>query len=206
MSKNITSTPNYSAVRNVETVRKGKSYSLYDPSLHTDYPRRRPGSSCIGATLLKGKKKIKVWDPHFTASQDHGFCKYVDTDSVEKEILSYYHGTKEDCKYDGEILYDDICNLLKYKKLNYTVKIYLYHYEFVGDLHKQGIFLSHDRFLIADDDYYIMGTSMTSQLNGNLLYGVHEVQEEEDKDIIYESYYKYRDFSEDEDFRLIISY
>lgn len=205
MKKNINSTPNYSAVRNVETVRKGKNYSLYDPSLHTDYARRRPGSSCIGATLLKGKKKIMVWDPHFTENRDDAFFEYVDTNNVDIEILTYKNGSQDVCELAAEDLYNNIFDLLENKDIDFTLKIYLIHYEKEWELLNQGIFLSHDRFLIADDEVYLMGTSMSSQLAGNRLFGVYRMEAPADKDIIIKTYEKYRDFTKNELYGYTIS-
>lgn len=204
MIKNIKSAPNYSAVRNDETIRKGKHYLLFDPSLRSGFTQKSFQPSFMGAELLKGKKDIFVWDPHFTENRDHEFFRYVDTEDVYIEILTYREGPIEDCELAAETLYDKICNLLESKIETFTLKIHLIHYENDRELRQNGIILWHDRYLMADDDVYLLGTSLTSQLNGNRLYGIHKIQEEADRVLIIKSYEKYRNFSNNKDFGLII--
>ncbi|MDE6479946.1 MAG: hypothetical protein K2L45_06710 [Muribaculaceae bacterium] len=175
------------------TIKTGTNYTIFDPSARPDKFFK---PSLIGAKLLKGRKKIIIWDPHFSPDKDHEFFSFVDQEDAHIEILTTFNNNNGICKSQVETLADNICEVLNKNIETYTLLMQGIKYDEMTDLRSYRIFLWHDRFMILDDDFYLMGTSMSSQLTGNKLFGIYKVEDPTDKDIIGELYQKYSQFSQ----------
>lgn len=166
--------------------RHGVHYSFYKPNGYTQ--------SKIVTDKLRGAEKIFVWDPSFNL-KDRVFYDHITTDKIYLEILTIcdkYQGEKEINEY-FTLIKDDLLD----RGFNVEIDFTLYAFFFDENKDNNSLELWHDRFLILErkdeKEVYLVGTSVASQLNGHKAFGICELTEDLDKNIVMKAYEEYRD-------------
>ncbi len=165
----------------------GKDYYFYDRSRTHNQPLK------YTELLGKAKELIVIWDPHYQMDCDRLFCD-VASDGICVEVLTMCQGleTKKDIKAFADIILSAI-DKKKVRKCQVTVNAL-----------QKSIFRSikgtewHDRYLIIDQEVYLVGASMDSHASKSRSYGIKRLTETADKNLVIDSYINYRDGIKDE--------
>lgn len=165
----------------------GKDYYFYD--------RSRTHNQPLMYTELLGKAKelIVIWDPHYQKDCGRLFCE-VARDGICVEVLTLCQGaeSKKDIMQFANIILSAI-DKKKVKKCQVTVNAL-----------QQSMYRCikgtewHDRYLIIDQEVYLVGASMDSHASKSRSYGIKRLTETADKNLVIDSYLSYRDSIKDE--------
>ena len=124
--------------------------------------------------LSQAEQVIRIWDPYFHETEDCEVFKAVTASKIDILIV-----TSLDKKYRCQNVQSmsDYCNNIE-KNLpanvrNATIKMRAYER---NDWH--------DRFLVVDDRYFLVGASVNNQLKNNWSHGIYEVTNPKDKALI----------------------
>lgn len=162
--------------------RRGVLYSFYKPNGYTQ--------SKLVTEKLKGAEKIIVWDPSFS-EKDKGFYNYITSDKITLEILTICNNNQTRKQVDD--YFTLIRDLLVDKdiEIDFTLRAF-YFDEFKN---RDSLELWHDRYLIVQRngtlEVYLVGTSVASHVEGHKAFGICELKEDKDKDIVITAYNEY---------------
>ena len=167
---------------------EGKDYFLYDRSKTKKQPL------LYSSLLAQAKDFIAIWDPHYQANCGRLFCE-MENDDIIVEVLTICQGNES--RKDIQIFADTILSAIdKTKVPNCSVTVNAlkrgYNDRFTWAANW------HDRFLIIDDEVYLVGTSMDAQSSRSDTFGIMRVAENKDKNLIRDTYILYRDNVKDE--------
>ena len=171
----------------------GTHYALFD---HSNYGNVDPG--LYGLLLESARRRVHIWDPYCNddASQYDAFSHI----NVALDLL-----VLTNCSSDKD---DKMVRALEYIKQNVQSNI-------LRDMHIRLMYVDsrihnrannvnynlHDRFLIVDDKYFLVGTSWgyysTKGAPGTT--GIYEVTDESDKRLIQDKFDKYKRVAENDD-------
>lgn len=157
------------------TIIQGDRYTLVHPNSSSRY------SASFCPKLLSGKKKITVLEPHLDDRYDHQFFEFVDYDDVEIEIIAAVKALSTSIKNNIDTFARNLDKILSEKISSFSVNLYVFDESNLKDKQHQW----HDRYLITDEEVYLMGTSMSGQINCHQIFGICEIKEIKDKEIIY---------------------
>ena len=162
--------------------RRGVWYSFYKPNGYTQ--------SKLVTEKLKGAEKIIVWDPSFN-EKDKGFYNYITSSKITLEILTICD--KNQTEKQVSDYFALIRDLLVDKNIDidFTLRAFFFN-EFKN---RDSLELWHDRYLIIQRnetiDVYLVGTSVASHVDGHKAFGICELKEDKDKDIVITAYNEY---------------
>ena len=161
----------------------GKFYHFYDFGL-TDNPPKLYGGLLAGA-----KSSIRIWDPHyrnvdkdlFSSIHQDGICIEVLTicqDGEDKRDMNSFANEVLETIDDGDV---PVC------------KVWVY--ALMPRFFRKGSWTEwHDRFLIIDDtDVYLIGASLDAHMRTSKSYGIYQMTETDDKNLVIDTYKVYRD-------------
>lgn len=172
---------------------EGKDYCLYDRKRTRNYPL------LYQQLLAKAKDFIAIWDPHYQFDCDHLFCD-MKNDDIHVEVLTICKGSE--CQKDIVLFANRILSAIDKQlvpKCSVTV------IALKKDWAERHTWLPnwHDRYLIIDDEVYLVGTSMDAQGDKTGSFGIMRVAETKDKNLIIDTYIQYRDSVKDVSTQLI---
>ena len=166
----------------------GKDYYLYDRSRTRSYPL------LYQKLLAQAQDVVAIWDPHYQLNCQRLFSE-MKTNDVVIEVLTICHGSES--RKDIMMFADTILSAIDKKlvpKCMVTVNALKYDWDeritWAADWH--------DRYLIIDQDVYLVGTSMDAQSDKSSTFGIKRLTETKDKNIVIDTYVKYRDNVKDE--------
>lgn len=170
---------------------EGIDYALHDPALTRDSAK----IPCLGASYLKNIGKIRIWDPYYKPD-DVDFFSEVNTENVSIEILTIEQNPKNIAERSLTAYLDRIhsllCDRINLIDFDVTIAAVLDNdHRYLADKYP----LWHDRFLLADDEVYLMGHSVSGQIQGRSLYGICHLYEYKDQGIVRKYYDKYWDYA-----------
>lgn len=159
----------------------GKNYHFYD-RLNNDQPPR-----LYQKLLGQATKDIEIWDPHYTENCKELFCE-VEKDGICVEVLTIcrYFETRQNMVDFANI----ILRAIDKKKVP-NCRVTVYALNAIGGTNR-GRVEWHDRFLIVDENVYIVGASMDSLTSRSPSYGIEQLQDLKDKNLIIGKYIQYR--------------
>lgn len=161
----------------------GKDYYLYDRSQTSAYPL------LYQKLLAEAKNVIAIWDPHYQMDCKRLFCEMVNNDIVV-EVLTICKGyeSKSDIMKFASIILSAI-DKKSVPKCKVTVNALKYDWDerhtWAADWH--------DRYLIVDDDVYLIGTSMDAQASKSGSFGIKRLTDTNEKNLVIDTYVRYRD-------------
>lgn len=173
---------NVSSVNGLTNFVDGKFYHFYD-RMKT---RGLPGHY---QSLLKGAKQtIAVWDPHYHQCDCSVFSD-IDQDGIYVEILTTCECSEN--KDDMDVFAGKVLDAIDTTDVpNCEVRVYALAPRVLRQ--KWGTEW-HDRFLIIDSkEVYLVGASLDSHENSKRSYGIYQLTETEDKNIVIDAYKAYR--------------
>lgn len=163
--------------------RIGIQYDFYMPKGYT--------KSNIVKNKLKGAEKIFVWDPSFN-EKDKAFYNSITSERIEVEILTICD--KDQFRKEIETYFDLIKETLLDKGVDFRLTVYAFFNKDTKEC--KDLELWHDRYLIVEknntQEVYLVGTSVSSHLNGHKAFGVCRLKEEKDKAIVTKAYEEFR--------------
>lgn len=170
--------------------RRGVWYSFYKPNGNT--------KSRLVTEKLKGAGKIIVWDPSFN-EKDVEFYNKITSPEIALEILTICdknQGRKQVEDFFTKIKDSLVDNGLD---IEFTLRAFFFE-EFKS---YNSLELWHDRFLLiernGEQEVYLVGTSVASQLVGHKAFGICQLIEDEDKAIVIKAYGEYCDLIDNDD-------
>lgn len=162
--------------------RRGVRYSFYKPNGYTQ--------SMLVAEKLEGAERIIVWDPSFN-KKDVSFYEKISSPIITLEVLTICN--RDQNQKQVEEYFDLIRELLVGKDLeiDFTLRAF-YFDEFKNS---DSLELWHDRYLIVQRngtlEVYLVGTSVASHVDGHKAFGICELKEDKDKEIVITAYNEY---------------
>lgn len=162
--------------------RRGVWYSFYKPNGYTH--------SRLVTEKLKGADKIIVWDPSFN-EKDKGFYNYITSAKITIEILTICNNNQTKKQVDAYFALIRDLLIDKDIEIDFTLRAFYY------DEYKNSdsLELWHDRYLIVQknetQEVYIVGTSVASHVQGHKAFGICQLDEDKDKDIVITAYNEY---------------
>lgn len=172
-----------SSVNGLTSFVDGKFYHFYD-KMKT---RGLPGHYL---SLLKGaKQSIAIWDPHYRQCDCSVFSE-IEQDGIYIEILTICECSE--IKADMDAFASKVLNTIDKTDVPICkVKVYsLAPYNIRQEWSAEW----HDRFLIIDNiDVYLVGASLDSHEKSKRSYGIYQLTETEDKNLVIDAYKAYRD-------------
>lgn len=162
---------------------EGKDYFLYDRSKTKKQPL------LYSSLLAQAKDFIAIWDPHYEENCGRLFCD-MKNDGIVVEVLTICKGRES--RKDIQIFANTILSAINKTDVpNCTVIVNALKW----DYNERFTWATnwHDRFLIIDDDVYLVGTSMDAQSSRSDTFGIMRVAENKDKNLIRDTYISYRD-------------
>lgn len=162
--------------------RRGVWYSFYKPNGYTQ--------SKLVTEKLKGAEKIIVWDPSFN-EKDVNFYERISSPIITLEVLTICN--RDQNQKQIEKYFELIKGLLIEKdiEIDFTLRAF-YFDEFKNS---DSLELWHDRYLIIQRngtlEVYLVGTSVASHVDGHKAFGICELKEDKDKDIVITAYKEY---------------
>lgn len=149
--------------------------------------------------LAQAKEYIVIWDPHYQLDCDRLFCD-MKNDDIHVEVLTICKGCES--KNDIKLFANRILSAIDKKrvpKCSVTVNA------LKQDWTERHTWLPnwHDRYLIVDGEVYLVGTSMDAQADKTGSFGIMRLAEKKDKNLVIDTYIKYRDRVKDESTQLI---
>lgn len=181
-----------SAQQSQDKMEHGTHYALFD---HSVYGNVDPG--LYGLLLESAQQRVYIWDP------------YCNDDASQYDVFSHINVALDllvltNCSSDKD---DKMVRALEYIKQNVQSNI-------LRDIHIRLMYVDsrihnrannvnynlHDRFLIVDDKYFLVGTSWgyysTKGAPGTT--GIYEVTDESDKRLIQDKFDKYKRVAEND--------
>lgn len=170
----------------------GNHYALFD---HSDYGNVDPG--LYGLLLENARQRVYIWDPYCNdeASQYDVFS-HINT-ALDLLVLTNCSSDKDDkmvraLGYIKQNVQSDILQDMKIRLMYVDSKIH-------NEANNVNYNL-HDRFLIVDDSYFLVGTSWgyysTKGAPGTT--GIYEVTDMSDKQLIQSKFDKYKRVAEND--------
>lgn len=164
-----------------QTHDKGALYHFYDlmdkkGKSEKDYP------DYYSILISQAKQTIRIWDPYFHENDDCKMFRDVTASNIEIMIVtSLDHNPNR--PQDSQTV-DDYSKYIERNlpKSVATADITIRAYD-----HNNW----HDRFLIIDDRYFLVGASVYNQLHNNLSHGIYEVTNPKDKELILRKFNQY---------------
>ena len=166
---------------------EGKYYHFYDFGLTDKDPL------FYRQLLAQAKKSIVIWDPHYRDVKMDLFS-VIKQDNVYIEILTIcYNG---ESKNDMTVFANDVKDAINVTdvphcivRVNALMPSYLRKWPWTE---------WHDRFLIIDNtEVYLIGASLSAQNNTDRSFGICQLVDPMDKDIVMRSYEAYRNSIKD---------
>lgn len=164
-----------------QTHEKGALYHFYDVRDKNgkqvkDFP------DYYSILISQAKQSIRIWDPYFHEIDDCKLFSGVTANKIEiKIVTSLDHNPNR--PQDKQTV-DDYS---KYIERNLPKSVAAAEIAIRAYSHNDW----HDRFLIIDDRYFLVGASVYNQLNNNLSHGIYEVINPKDKDLILRKFNQY---------------
>ena len=133
--------------------------------------------------LAQATDRVIIWDPYFH-SPDTAIFRGLDA-SVEVTVLSSKRSKIKDTYLDG--LITETPNHLK----SHLRDTCTFNFGFIDtDRHADDVWNTHDRFLIVDNDYYLVGASVAHHLAAHGSTGICKLTSQKDKDVIQQAFDK----------------
>lgn len=195
LKKRLTLNGNISSVNGSTNFVDGKYYHFYDRMLVAD--EDVPG--LYQQLLASAKQTIAIWDPYYYKNCN-GIFGDIQQDNIYIEILTICQGL--DMKPDINDFANKVMKSIDKKKVPHCkVRVYAFS---PSNTKMYPWKKWHDRFLIIDNArVYLVGSSMDSQVladngkNTSYGFGIMEVTEHDDLDLIKKSYERYRNALKD---------
>lgn len=165
----------------------GKYYHFYDFGLTNDSPK------LYGELLSGAKSSIRIWDPHYRYV-DFGLFSYIHQDGVSIEFLTICQ--EGEGKSDMNAFANEVLDTIDDEDVP-VCKVRVY--SLMPKFFRKGVWTEwHDRFLIVDDtDVYLIGASLDAHMGTNKSYGIYQLNETDDKNLVLDTYKVYRDSIKD---------
>lgn len=136
--------------------------------------------------LSKATKEIAVWDPYFDIKAAELF-QYIKNDNVKIYILTRCDRDQDET--DVRNFTEEIKAVLaRTGRSGLQVTVKGFKHSIVYRTREGKEFPWHDRFLIVDNSYYVVGASMKNQVETDKSFGIHEVLDTEEKGLIWDEY------------------
>lgn len=170
---------------------KGVDYAIHDPALTPSGAKK----SCLGASYLENVSQIRIWDPYYK-TDDVAFFSKVNKENVSIEILTIEKSLRNIAERNLTAYLDRIhsllCDDINLNNFDVTIAAVLgIEHRYKADDYP----LWHDRFLLADDEVYLMGHSVSGQISGNSLYGICQLYDDTDIEMVKWYYDKYMGYA-----------
>lgn len=161
----------------------GKYYHFYDFGLTNDPPK------LYGELLAGAKSSIRIWDPHYR-NMDTDLFSFINQDGVGIEILTICQNGET--KGDMNDFANDVLDAIDEADAP-NCKVWVY--ALMPKTLRKGMWIEwHDRFLIIDDtEVFLVGASLDAHINTKKSYGIYQMTETEDKNLVLDTYKAYRD-------------
>ena len=161
----------------------GKYYHFYDFGLTNDPPK------LYGELLAGAKSSIRIWDPHYR-NMDTDLFSFINQDGVGIEILTICQN--DETKGDMNDFANDVLDAIDEADAP-NCKVWVY--ALMPKTLRKGMWIEwHDRFLIIDDtEVFLVGASLDAHINTKKSYGIYQMTETEDKNLVLDTYKAYRD-------------
>lgn len=172
-----------SSVNGLTNFVDGKFYHFYD-KMKT---RGLPGHY---QSLLKGAKQtIAIWDPHYRQCDCSVFSE-IEQDGIYVEILTICEYGEN--KADMDAFASKVLNRIDKREVpNCKVRVYALAPRDIRQIRGTEW---HDRFLIVDNkEVYLVGASLDSHEKSKRSYGIYQLAETGDKNLVIDAYKAYRD-------------
>lgn len=181
--KTIKASKDVSSVNGSTNFVEGKDYYLYDNSRASKNPL------LYQKLLAHVKDVIAIWDPHYQLDCKRLFCE-VKTNDIVVEVLTICQGNES--KRD---IYDFANRILTAIDKKAVPKCMVVVNALKRDRNERFAQVPnwHDRYLIVDDEVYLVGTSMDAQAANSSTFGIKRLTETKDKNIVIDTYVSYRD-------------
>lgn len=161
----------------------GKYYHFYDFGLTNNPPK------LYGDLLAGAKSSIRIWDPHYL-NVDSDLFTSIHHDGICIEILTICQNGE-----DKNEMNDFANKVLEAIDDADVQECKLWVYALMPKLYRKGIWNEwHDRFLIIDDtDVFLVGASLDAHMRTRKSYGIYQLTETDDKNLVIDTYKVYRD-------------
>lgn len=159
----------------------GKYYHFYDYGL-TD------GKPLLYRQLLaNAKKSIMIWDPHYS-NVDVELFSDIHQDGIYIEVLTICEAGE--AKSDMDAFAEEIVNSLDEKLTTCVVNVIA----LIPKFQRRVPWTEwHDRYLIIDGyKVYLVGASLDAQNNTSKSFGIYQLTEADDINLVLKSYEAYR--------------
>lgn len=161
---------------------KGENYYFYD-ALSGQPPHLYQN------LIALAEHHIIIWDLFFMEEYDSDLFGSVKNDGVEIFILTAYKRNGSQNKDSLETFKNNILkamgsHVLPSKVIICSVKLNYKNQHLTT--------VCHDRFLFVDDRVYLIGASMNNQISSKESFGIHEVINEADKNLIRKKFNEYK--------------
>lgn len=157
-----------------QTHDKGALYHFYDVR-DKKGKQVKDNPDYYSILISQAKESIRIWDPYFHEDTDCEVFQSVTANDISIMLVTSLDKNRN--KPQDNQTVDDYSKYIE-RNLPNTVtkaKITIRAYE-----HNDW----HDRFLIIDDRYFLVGASVFNQYNNYLSHGIYEVTNQKDKDLI----------------------
>ena len=181
--KTIKASKDVSSVNGSTNFVDGKDYYLYDNSRAGKYPL------LYQKLLGQVKDVIAIWDPYYQLDCNRLFCE-VKTNDIVVEVLTICQGNES--KRDINVFANRILTAIDKKAVPKCMVVVN---ALKRDWNERLTWVPnwHDRYLIVDDEVYLVGTSMDAQATNSSTFGIKRLTETKDKNIVIDTYVSYRD-------------
>ena len=165
----------------------GKYYHFYDFGLTNNPPK------LYGDLLAGAKSSIRIWDPHYI-KVDSDLFSSIHQNGICIEILTICQNGE-----DKNEMNDFANEVLEGINEADVQECKLWVYALMPKYLRQGSWIEwHDRFLIVDDtEVYLVGASLDAHMGTNKSYGIYQLTETDDKNLVIDTYKVYRDCIKD---------
>ena len=172
-------TPNTPILATGTGFEQGKNYFFFDATA------QQPPylyQNIIGSA----KTKIVIWDTHFMENYDPELFKSVACDNLQIMIFTAYH--REQDIDSLKTFFQNIKVALSSHANSCKISIRSVKW---NSYNKYMTKISHDRYLIVDDDVYLIGASMNNQIQSYHSHGIYKLNDQEDRDLIIRKFKEY---------------
>lgn len=127
--------------------------------------------------LSNAKTQIDIWDPYYNKDAAHVFDQ-IEQENITINILTHSYRNQYETDRDIKEFKDEIKSVLS-KRIDH------FHINIKCNYKNSGAIAWHDRYLIIDNhDAYLVGTSIEEQIRSTKSFGIYQITEEEDRDLI----------------------
>lgn len=154
-----------------DNMEHGINYAIYLKDSDT-----KPAPSYYGQLLSKATKKVIIWDAYFHDCDATIFQHLLQP--VEVIVLSKKNSKVKDSYFES-------LHVATERSIRSTLKDNCtFTFGFIDTDKFRNLWQCHDRFLIVDDEYFLVGASVTSHQTSQHTTGICRITEDADKQVI----------------------